>query len=178
MLYYNNHNDFHSDCYNKAKEIERRIIEDFSLAKKENYHYEIICYGAECNTIVLFHEEEALKFVKITDLDPFIQLDYLHEEDKEINQKFIDKQQMIIDEYQRYLANEFGFTGRANIQALRYRDKILAFNLTVSGKGTTDEVFNLTRLVEKKLAKKININRLTPDSLFDIFSDCKEKLNK
>lgn len=106
--------------------------------------------------VVLLDKQEKIDFVKNSLTQTNIEYGILKDTIQEnIISKFYANVREWTNTIQKYLANEFGFSGKTIIEASLYNEELQAFNITCSGKGTNDDIV----WVMKEMSKAITLSK-------------------
>lgn len=106
--------------------------------------------------VVLLDKQEKIDFVKNSLTQTNIEYGILKDTIQEnIISKFYANVREWTNTIQKYLANEFGFSGKTIIEASLYNEELQAFNITCSGKGINDDIV----WVMKEMSKVITLSK-------------------
>lgn len=106
--------------------------------------------------VVLLDKQEKIDFVKNSLTQTNIEYGILKDTIQEnIISEFYANIREWTNTIQKYLANEFGFSGKTIIEASLYNEELQAFNITCSGKGINDDIV----WVMKEMSKVITLSK-------------------
>lgn len=155
---------FTSKTKNYLFSLEKEMKEKLSkVFKKTDYKLLIVAdenFKEENSKIlkivVLLDKQEKIDFVKNSLTQTNIEYGILKDTIQEnIISKFYANVREWTNTIQKYLANEFGFSGKTIIEASLYNEELQAFNITCSGKGINDDIV----WVMKEMSKVITLSK-------------------
>ena len=155
---------FTSKTKNYLFSLEKEMKEKLSKAFKKT-DYKILIAADEnfkeenpkiLKIVILLDKQEKIDFVKNSLTQTNIEYGILKDTIQEnIISKFYANVREWTNTIQKYLANEFGFSGKTIIEASLYDEELQAFNITCSGKGTNDDIV----WVMKEMSKAITLSK-------------------
>ena len=155
---------FTSKTKNYLFSLEKEMKEKLSKAFKKT-DYKILIVADEnfkeenpkiLKIVILLDKQEKIDFVKNSLTQTNIEYGILKDTiQKNIISKFYANVREWTNTIQKYLANEFGFSGKTIIEASLYDEELQAFNITCSGKGTNDDIV----WVMKEMSKAITLSK-------------------
>lgn len=162
-----------------AKQLENNIAENLSLIKKEKF--KLLVVGDEFyNTmkikkiIILVDDNISKQCVinsiteKLVSSNIDVIVDIYKEEPTSYVSEFKNRSQFVCNQIHRYLTNQLNFNGITKLNTSIYNNELQSFELSVSGKGTNDKIFNTIKSI------KFNYNQImtiTEDDIFTILND-------
>lgn len=162
-----------------AKQLENNIAENLSLIKKEKF--KLLVVGDEFyNTmkikkiVVLVDDNISKQCVinsiteKLISSNIDVIVDIYKEEPTSYVSEFKNRSQFVCNQIHRYLTNQLNFNGITKLNTSIYNNELQSFELSVSGKGTNDKIFNTIKSI------KFNYNQImtiTEDDIFTILND-------
>lgn len=155
---------FASKTKNYLFSLEEKMKEKLSKVFKKT-DYKILIVADEnfkeekpkiLKIVILLDRQEKIDFVKNSLTQTNIEYGILKDTIQEnIISKFYANVREWTNTIQKYLANEFGFSGKTIIEASLYNEELQAFNITCSGKGTNDDIV----WVMKEMSKAITLSK-------------------
>lgn len=107
--------------------------------------------------VILLDRQEKIDFVKNSLTQTNIEYGILRDTiQKNIISEFYAKVREWTNTIQNYLANEFGFSGKTIVEASLYDEELQAFNITCSGKGTSDDIVWIIKEISKAVTLSKN----------------------
>ena len=163
------------NCVANKDNSEISFLVKNKLAEKfKNPKYKILTYEDNRlnrkNTIILLENEEQMDYLAFNFNKSNLELGLLRELPK-INKisKFKLNAQKWCNEFQRYLENNFWFTGITKVQAVSLNNEVVTFNIIVSGKGTNNKIVNIAKQISKKMTDKML--KYSEEEIFTILND-------
>lgn len=151
--------NFKTLTFNYAFNLETQVREVLSKNFKLIPQYKILVVGDEKldsleikKAIILLEDEEKKQCVMNSLTGKFFEFGIMEEkvEDKKIT-LFYQNCSKWCDSVQNYLANSFNFDGFTKITASAYNGDLVSFDITVSGKGTNDNIVFATKQISKAM---------------------------
>ena len=163
---------FTSKTKNYLFSLEKEMKEKLSKAFKKT-DYKILIVADEnfkeenpkiLKIVILLDKQEKIDFVKNSLTQTNIEYGILKDTiQKNIVSKFYANVREWTNTIQKYLANEFGFSGKTIIEASLYNEELQAFNITCSGKGTNDNIVWVMKEMSKAITLSKNYGFYTKD---------------
>ena len=167
--------EFTSKTKNYLFSLEKEMKEKLSKVFKKT-DYKILIVADEnfkeenpkiLKIVILLDKQEKIDFVKNSLTQTNIEYGILKDTiQKNIISEFYANVRKWTNTIQKYLANEFGFSGKTIIEASLYDEELQAFNITCSGKGTNDDIV----WVMKEMSKAITLSKNCGFYIDDKFS--------
>lgn len=162
-----------------AKQLENQISENLSLIKKEKF--KLLVVGDEFyNTmkikkiVILVDDNISKQCVinsiteKLVSSNIDVIVDIYKEEPTSYVSEFKNRSQFVCNQIHRYLTNQLNFNGITKLNTAIYNNELQSFELSVSGKGTNDKIFNTIKSIRFDYNQ---IMTITEDDIFTILND-------
>jgi hypothetical protein len=152
----------------------RAALRSILAEKFKNARFQILIVGDEnirlnefslIKMIILFEEKEQVDFVKdsLTRIEQrkswLDKIEFGVVDDIETTTCISCSEEIIqewADEFQKYFANNFGFTGRINIETTFYEQELQSFWISASGKGLNDYIVNILKNISETFTMSKN----------------------